>query len=179
MIESDWKFKILEGLPATGDLPIQFSSTGMGMHSEGLVAEFWSESSNESWIGNFQRGNNLFDHAVQHPNLVDVLVIAGGEAYVVNPGGRTLQETFGGTFETIIAVPDQSLFILGTSVDFEALGSKGRARRSARIALDGITSMKLENGMLTGEAYTLEDQWIPFTLDVASGEFTGGANIWW
>lgn len=179
MLEPDWKFRILEGLPATGDLPTQFSATGIGMHSEGLVAKFWSESSDESWIGNFQRGLNLFDQAVQHPNLVDIIIVAGGDVYVVNPERRTLQDNFGGDFETITAVPDQSLFIFGTSIDFVAVGSKGRAWRSARIALDGIRSMKLENGMLTGEAYTLEDQWTPFSLDVASGEFTGGADIWW
>ena len=179
MVESDWKFKILEGLPATGDLPIQFSATGMGMHSEGLVSKFWSESSNESWIGNFQRGLNLFDHAVQHPNLVDIIIVAGGDVYIVNPERRTLQDNFGGDFETITAVPDQSLYIFGMSIAFEAVGPKGRTWRSARIALDGIRSLNLEGSDLTGEAYNQDDQWIPFSLDVVSGEFTGGADIWW
>ncbi len=171
----DWKFRILEGLPATGDLPIQFSATGMGMHSEGLVIAFSSESSGESWVGNFQRGLSNFDDAVRHPNGVDVIVVAGGEAYVVNPATHSLQENFGGAFETISEVPDAKYLIFGTSTDFVAVGPAGRVWRSERIALDGVRSLHLDGLTLKGEADNGFDKWLPFSVDV----LTGACDPWW
>jgi hypothetical protein len=175
MDKGDWKFRILEGLPGTGDLPVQFSATGMGTHSEGLVAEFWLESTGESWVGNFQRGLTHFDSILQHPNRHDVIVVAGGDAYVVNPETRTLQDNFGVVIETITPVPNQNYCIFGTSTGFEAVGPGGRVWRSDRIALDGIRSVHVEGSTLKGEAYNGFDKWLPFSVDV----LTGASDAWW
>jgi hypothetical protein len=35
------------------------------------------------------------------------------------------------------------------------------------ITIDGLT--------LAGEAYDISDRWVPFELDIASGNFTGGS----
>ena len=70
----------------------------------------------------------------------------------------------------------KNILIFGTSTDFEAVGASGRVWRSRRISWDGIRSLKLESDTLTGEAWSL-DIWLPFSLDINSGEHKGGAKV--
>ena len=171
------KFKILAGLPAYGELPEQFSATEMGTHSEGFVVQFFPAQNLASWVGNFQRGLTSLNEVLEHPDGSSVIVVSGGECYIVDVESRKLKENFGGAFETVIRIPEKNIFIFGTSTDFEALDSSGRVWQSRRISWDGIRSLKLESDTLTGEAWSFEDIWIPFSLDVNSGEHKGGAKV--
>lgn len=148
----------------------------MGMHREGFVVQFFL-SDNRSWVGNFQRGLNFFDEALEHPDGSSVIVVAGGECYIVDVENRKLKETFGGMVETLIRVPEKNVVIFGSCVDFEAIGASGCAWQSRRISLDGIRDLKLKGDTLTGEAWSFEDIWIPFSLDVNSGKHIGGAKV--
>lgn len=170
------KFKILAGLPVYGDLPEQFSATGIGTHSEGLVVQFFPAENRASWVGNFQRGLTSLNEVFEHPDDSSVIVIAGGDCYIVDIENRKLKDNFGGVFETVISVPAKNILIFGTSTDFEAVGASGRVWRSRRISWDGIRSLKLESDTLTGEAWSL-DIWLPFSLDINSGEHKGGAKV--
>ncbi len=171
------KFKILAGLPVYGDLPEQFSATGMGTHSEGFVVQFFPSGNDTSWVGNFQRGVNSFDEVLEHPDGSSVIVVAGGECYIVDVENRKLKDNFGAMFEIVIRVPEKNIVIFGSCIDFEALDASGRIWQSRRISLDGIRSLKLEGDTLTGEAWSFEDIWIPFSLDVNSGKHKGGAKV--
>ncbi len=132
-----------------------------------------------NWIGNFQRGLAAFDEVLEHPDGSSVIVVAGGECYVVDVDNRKLKENFGGTFETVVRVPDKNVLIFGTSTDFEALGESGRLWQSQRVSLDGIRSLRLEGNTLSGEAWCPGDTWSPFVLDINSGHHTGGADLCW
>jgi hypothetical protein len=99
------EFRELPGLPAYGPMPLQFSSTGQGMHREGFVIEFLPETE-ERWVGNFQPGLTGYRAAVAHPNGKSVVVISGSEAYVVDPRARTVEETFGGQIGFVAFVPE-------------------------------------------------------------------------
>ena len=167
-------FAALPGLPGYGDLPLQFSSTGIGMHSEGFVVEFFPKG-NPSWIGNFQRGLTRLDEVLQHPNGDAVIVIAGGDCYIVDIASKLLIETFGGQFVAAIKIPDKSMVVLESSTDFEAVDQKGKAWRSERISWDGIRNVALQQNVLTGEAWSYEDIWIPFSLNLTTGKHEGGA----
>ncbi len=171
------KFKILAGLPVYGDLPEQFSATGMGTHREGLGVEFFPSENRASWVGNFQRGVTQLNEVFEHPDGSSIVVVAGGECYIVDVENRTLKETFGGMFETLIRVPEKNLVVFGTCLDFEALGIGGRVWQSRRISWDGIRSVKLNGETLMGEAWSLDDVWLPFSLNVNTGEHKGGAKV--
>ena len=77
-------FRILPGLSATGPWPEQFTATGRGSHSEGVVVEFNPDTS-RSWVGNFQPGGTAYDTVIVHPNGREVIVIAHGQAYLIDP----------------------------------------------------------------------------------------------
>ncbi len=168
------KFKILAGLPAYGDLPEQFGTTGT--YSEGFVVRFFP-TENSAWVGNFQRGLTSFDKVLVHPDGSSVVVVAGGECYIFDIENQKLKDNFGGDFSLVIPVPEKNILILGSCIDFEAVGTSGRIWQSRRISLDGIRNLKLVGDTLTGEAWSFEDIWIPFSLDVNTGKHKGGANV--
>lgn len=170
------KFKILAGLPVYGELPEQFSATGMGTHREGLAVQFFPSENRASWVGNFQRGLTSLNEAFEHPDGSSVIVIAGGECYIVDVENRNLKDNFGGMFETVFYIPEKNIVIFGSCLDFEAVGASGCIWQSRRISWDGIRSLKLEGDTLTGEAWSLEN-WLPFSLDVNTGKHKGGAKV--
>jgi hypothetical protein len=78
------QFEILNGLPATGPMYVPISSNGEPFHHEGFVVRFYPSNA-EAWVANFKGGDSrlfeVFDLAKQNK----VLVIAGGEAYLMSP----------------------------------------------------------------------------------------------
>src|SRR5690606_11352541 len=96
--ESMAEFRELPGLPAYGPMPLQFSSTGQGAHREGFVVEFLPDT-DECWVGNFQPGLSSYSGVIAHPDGRRVVVVAGGEAYIVAPHAKKVEEMFGGAIE--------------------------------------------------------------------------------
>ncbi len=104
-------FEVLPGLPAVGPYPDQFAPEGRPTHSEGFVVRFIPELG-DSWVGNFQRCLSSFDEVVPHPNEMDLLVIAGGQAYVIDPISRKRKNVFGGAIVGAYKITERRLVIL-------------------------------------------------------------------
>ena len=93
--------QVLAGLPGTGPRPLQFSASGVGLQREGYVVEF-TTSPTESWIGNFQPGLTSLYVVLEEPSTSEVTVIAGGQAYVVEPTSGHLKREYGGGIESAL-----------------------------------------------------------------------------
>lgn len=169
------KFKILNGLPAYGPLPEQFSSTGMGKHREGFVVEFFPRNS-QNWIGNFQPGLGGVDDVIEHIDADHVIVLAGGQAYVVDPETRSIVNDFGGQIEHVISISELQILLFGNGLWFEAIGQSGFIWRTRRLSWDGMRSINHNGNALSGEGYDpMTDSWVPFFVDLSSGNSTGGS----
>jgi len=169
------KYKILNGLPAYGPLPEQFSSTGMGKHSEGFVVEFYPRYS-QKWIGNFQPGLGGVNDVIEHLDGEHVIVIAAGQAYVIEPETRLLVKDFGGQIEHVMQIADLDIMVFGNGLWFEALGPNGFLWQTRRLSWDGMRSILLEEMTLSGEGYDpMTDSWVPFAVDLNSGNAEGGS----
>lgn len=168
-------FRELPGLPAYGPLPMQFSRTGQGMHREGFVVEFWPDS-DERWIGNFQPGYCSYSAVVRHPDGRRLLVVAGGEVYMVDPRARTVDESFGGAVEFLVLVPGLGIVVLGNGVHIELIRADGSRCRTRRISWDGMEQIRVEGSRLFGQAYDpLVDSLVPFEVDLLDASHTGGS----
>lgn len=165
--------RVLPSLPTYGPLPEQFSATGRGTHREGFVVEFLPEDA-PVWVGNFQRGLTSLDEVLVEPGTKWVIVIAGGEAYVVEPRSRTCVETFGGQIEEVWKIPPGTL-VFSNGLWFEALGPDGLSWRTRQVSWDGFRNVRVDGGVIRGEAWNPMDDWAPFTVDVATGEVRGGS----
>lgn len=171
-------FEILPGLPPYGDDIEAFSETGQGRYREGFVVRFDPDNST-SWVGNFQPGLSSFEEVLRHPNGREFLVIAAGQGYLVDPNVRTKREYFGGQIENAIQIPELNSILLGNGLWFELIGPNGFQWRTKRISWDGMQQLQLNDLKLSGEAWSpLENCWIPFVLDLITGEFSGGSYNW-
>jgi len=164
---------MLPGLPPYGPFPEQFSSTGRGQHREGLVVEFLPEGA-DNWVGNFQRGLTAYDRVLNVPRSNRIIVVAGGQAYELDPVTRTCERTFGAQIMQAWSIEDVLVFSNGLWM--EAMGCSGLKWRSRRISWDGFRSLRLEGGKISGESWSPgDDEWKPFSLSIATGEVEGGS----
>lgn len=126
-----------------------------------------------SWIGNFQPGFGEFSGLVELPDG-DVVVVSTGQAYVVEPSTQLLKRTFGGDICYATWVAEISALIVCNGLWFEAIGP-GCEWRSPRVSWDGIRAVRIDGGLLYGEAYDpMTDSWSDFRLDLTTGQPDGG-----
>lgn len=166
-------WRVLDGLPPYGPTPEQFSATGQGMHREGFVVEL-TPSGALAWVGNFQRGMTNLDAVVASRRDATMTVIAGGQAYVVDPRSRCCLRTFGGHIEHVFDLEDRTVFSNGLWL--EATDSERLLWRTRRLSWDGMMDVRLAGESIVGEAYDpATDEWTHFSVDVANGEAVGGS----
>jgi hypothetical protein len=169
-------YKILAALPTYGPDPIRFSDTGMGMHSEGFVVEFFP-GEDRAWVGNFHRGLSSFDAATAHPNGYLVIVVAGGSAYFVDPEKRDVEQTFGGDIVYLEDAKDIQAVVLGDPCGLHAQYPDSRIS-TPRISWDGMRNLERDVEAISGEAWDpMQNAWLPFRADLRSGEVEGGSYI--
>ncbi len=118
------QFEVIPGLPPYGPAALPFSVTGMGTHSEGYVIRFLP-AAGDAWVGNFQPGETPLFKVIPHPNERWVVVIAGGEAYVVDAGTQTLIECLPGWHNVIYEVPSLHSWLLTGDCDVMLLDLRG------------------------------------------------------
>lgn len=166
---------MLPGLPATGPWPEQFSASGHGSHSEGFVVEFFPEGK-PTWIGNFQPGSTDFSAVLPHPDGRSLVVIAGGQAYVVDQGERRLVGVSGGALDVALANPASNALVVGDGIRLEAWDFSGLRWRSRRISWDGMRAVRIDGDKIKGEAWSvLDDCYYPFAVDMTTGTADGGS----
>lgn len=172
------RHQVLTGLPAYGPPAEPFTAGGHGAHREGFVVGF-ADMEGRRWVGNFQPGLGGVDTAVDHPDGRRLIVIAGGQGYVVDPEDPSYRDFFGGQIEVVLPLPNPGL-LLGNGLWFEAIGPEGLLWRSDRISWDGMRSLKITGPNLSGEAWDpLSDSWVPFALDLITGRSRGGSYEGW
>ena len=155
-------------------MALAFSSSGMGTHSEGLVVKF-TQDNHKSWTGNFQRGLNDFDAIFPELGERARIVIAGGDGYMIDEMQATQVGTFGGSVAWGQFISERNLCVFASSWEITAFNAEGSLWKSRRISFDGIRILKIEGARLIGEAQHYSDEWMPFTLDLATGHHTGGS----
>jgi hypothetical protein len=161
------RFEILPGLPASGP-PAQYF-TERAKFSEGLVVRFYPDQS-EPWVGNFLGGLTRYSTVLDHPNRADVIVVAEGEACVVDLEHRKIRRCLAGQVEQIICVPALGMVVVQCLTDFVAVTADNSGWRSERISWDGFRNLKNSGTDILGEAYSpIEDVWAPFKLDLLTG----------
>ncbi|HKQ49964.1 MAG TPA: hypothetical protein VJZ71_17955 [Phycisphaerae bacterium] len=180
MISGVPQFEVLPGLPPYGPLAQPFSASGQGTQCEGFVVRFFPIEG-DPWVGNFQPGLTSFRTAEAHPDGRRVIVISGGQGYVVDPNDRKAVDYLEAWY--VYAVRVGELLILATPVDLEAIGPEGRRWKTPEISVDGLVELKVkaDHQAITGLAYSpvvdidADDDWVEFEVEIQSGAVKGGA----
>ena len=167
------RFHIEEGLPVYG--PRAFSFPNPDAFSEGLVITF-TASTGERWTGNFASGWGSLDAVRDELGKRATIVVASGNAYLVDVDSKTASGITSPA-DYIEYVAGQKVVVIGNGLWFEAIGSTGVVWQSRRISWDGMRSLRRDGEEINGEAYSPmgPPDWIPFKVNLASGDVEGGS----
>jgi hypothetical protein len=143
----------------------------------GLLVEFQSPSS-ASWIGDFAPGG-WTGHSSIVP-FVDgrrLLVLAGGIAYLVDPERMTVDKELSDLAVDAYLAEARALVILNWhDLLFEGHDANGLRWRTRRVSYDGIERVAILENQLVADTWSAPlQQWIPVTVDLATGKAIGGA----
>lgn len=160
---------MLPGLPPYGTPAISFTKNGPREHREGLVVRFYPKGA-EPWVGNFVGGTTACTIALDHPNRTDVIVVAGGDACIVDPDNQTVRAHVPGDVKNVFPIPALELVLFQGMVDFHAIKSDNSEWCSNRISWDGFRKVEVCGTELLGEAFSpVSNAWVPFSLDLLTG----------
>ena len=143
------------------------------MHREGYVVEF-SGSEGSGWVGNFQPGLASLFAVVAHPNGKHIVVVAGGQAYVVEPNSKQLVGQFGAAIQHLIELPQRQGLLVSNGLWFELHGAQGLTWRSKRVSWDGVRNIQVQGGVVGGEGWCFDESWHAFSIQMESGCASGG-----
>ena len=171
-------FDILPGLPPYGPSALPLPENGRGSFSEGLVVKFFP-ANRDAWVGNFQRGLTGPDIVLEHPDQRQMIVIAGGTGYIIDPETAMQTHQLSDGIKHVIPAPELGAVVLGDDWQFESIRAGGLWWRSGRISWNGFRKLLKSGTILTGESYSsLDHVGSPFVLDLTSGVFAGGSILW-
>ena len=138
--------------------------------------EFNPESSS-SWVGNFQRGLTDYDAVFLHPSGNGIIVIAGGQGYVVDSKARRLITLLGGQLQYALFLPNLKTIVISNGLWLECHGDGGRLWRTRRISWDGIWDLREHAGRLFGKCWdAVNDTHASFSIDIRTGDVEGGVH---
>ncbi len=81
-----------------------------------------------------------------------------------------------GPIETVLALPEASLLVVGNGIWLEAWDKSGMKWRSRRISWDGMQDLRIENETVLGLAWSpIDDRHHPFSVDLRTGAVDGGS----
>jgi hypothetical protein len=166
--------RILLGLPPYGPLPTAFPPEWGHLGREGVVVEFATEAG--VWVGNFRPGLGSLQFAGLHPNKIDVVVIAEGDLWVVNPRDRTAVQILP-ALDAILEVQNPEGWVFSRQgIALARLESKGLVWHTRRLSWDGFDQLDIVGDELQGLAWSpVDDTWYPFSVDLKTGRSTGGS----
>ncbi len=111
------------------------------------------------------------------PRPDDLLAVAGGYAYLADTlaPDRPLHLPLRPVTQ-VLSAPDAGLLLLAGFHTVAAIGSNGLLWETARLTWEGLTLTDIRDGQLHGFGWDMRtDRELPFTVDLATGQHTGGA----
>jgi hypothetical protein len=141
---------------------------------EGLVVEFKS-ANGAAWTGNFREGLWGIDDVREHPNGHHVLITSRGALWNVDPDARVGELLSNAILNIWSLDAPKRLVFDDAGVQLFCLGPSGVLWQTRRLSWDGIGSVRIDGATLTGEAWSPDDCWMPFFVDLDTGAVQGGS----
>jgi len=170
------KYEILEALPTYGPMYIPVTENEEAFYSEGFAVRFY-KLDGTNWVANFKPGWTDLKIIYELKDTSNLLVIACGTCYLMNPEETKPISVFGVGYSTVFKTEDGRL-VLQDQTDLTIVETNGNHWDTERISWDGLKDLKLENNIVTGLAYDPmndADEWVNFTFDINVKTLTGGS----
>jgi hypothetical protein len=106
-----------------------------------------------------------------------MIVIAGGQGYLVDPKDRRLVELLGSQLKNAMILPEAETLVISDGLRLEGHGKSGVLWRSRRISWDGIWDLRVDAGRLEGTCWdAVNDIAVTFSVDIRTGDLVGGVS---
>jgi hypothetical protein len=130
----------------------------------------------DHWTASLALGNGDYSGTARLWDSDEFVVVARGQAYIIDAKTRELKNCFGGFVAGLLAIPHLDLLVHHNGLWVEGLFSSGFAWQTRRLSWDGLRSLAIDGDDLVGEAYDpIDKSWHPFSVDLCTGEATGGS----
>jgi hypothetical protein len=123
------------------------------------------------------RGPDAISGVWSCPRADDLLAVAGGYAYLADTLApeRPLHLPLRPVTQ-VLPAPDANLLLLAGFHTITAIGAAGLLWETARLTWEGLTLTGIREGHLNGLGWDMRtDREVPFAVDLATGQHTGGA----
>ena len=187
LTDSGRKYKILSSLPAYGPMYIPVSESGEPFYSEGFPVRFY-KSDGTNWVANFKTGCTELAEIYELKDTSNLLVVAYGQSYIMNPEETKPISAFGGGYVKAFTVQDRRI-LLQDDTGLTIIEADGKYWHSDRISWDGLEISRVDGNLVTGVAFDPmydADEWVEFTYNLDSKVLIGGSygrevkkNPWW
>ncbi len=174
---SEKQYELLNGLPPYGPMYVSVTPDDSEPYaSEGCVLRLF-KSDGTNWVANFRPGWTKYYNTFDFPDKKTIVVIAGGQGYVMSPDDEKPKFTFGLTITDVLQTTDGSLICADNVYIIFLDNSNGQLWVSERISWDGIKDLKISGDTLYGQAYDPTNsiqEWSDFSINLKTKEITGG-----
>lgn len=162
-------FKILTNIPLNSTTKY-FTVTENDSSEYGLILEIFPDIKN-NWYACFKSGYSEFSGVYQHPNAEDLIVIANGQGYVVNPENQQLLEAFGGNITEVFEFFDAYIILFQDSSGLISYNETGLIWQNKKLPFGETRKLEIDREILMGEVrISLDRGWEDFWLSAKTGE---------
>ena len=102
------RYKVLDSLPPYGPMYIPIASDGRQFYSEGFVVRFYKSDTSE-WVANFELGRTSLREVIEFNGTPNLLIIADGTCYMMDPESSQPLSVFGGDYSKVIITEDRKI----------------------------------------------------------------------
>lgn len=171
------RYEILDGLPTYGPMYIPISESGEAFYSEGFPVRFYKDDGTD-WVANFKPGWTRLKQVIEFENSPNLLIIALGECYIMNPNDVKPISVFGVDYSNIFISNDN--IVLQATTSFTVIEQDGTYWDTERISWDEFKDVIVENNIISGLAYSAlpPDEWTEFSYNIKTKILTGGSWHW-
>lgn len=167
------RYEVLDALPTYGDMYIPVTEDGSSYYSEGLpIRLFKSDAS--SWVANFKPGWTRFKGVFDLSASKNLMVIAYGTCYIVDPEQTKPIAAFGVGYSDVLKM-DDGRFVLQDQTDLTIVEADSKYWHTERISWDGLKVLKAVGSVITGLSYTPMGEWTEFSYDLDKRILTNGS----
>lgn len=170
------RYEQLESLPAYGPMYIPVNDDGEPFYSEGLVIRFYRQN-RKDWVANFKPGLTGLNAIYELVIMPNILVIAGGKAYIMDPDKEIPVSILGSGFEQTIKTLDHRIIII-TLTNLTIIETNGEYWDTERFSWGGIINLKIDGHLISGLSFdpmNKNGEWDEFTVDLEKRTVIGGS----
>lgn len=175
-MEPTARYEILQHLPPYGPMYIPISLDGQPYYSEGYPVRFFT-SDGKDWVANFQPGWTDLEEVIELSNTPNLLIIAYGACYLINPDETEALDKFGVDYAAVFKASLER-YVLQGQTDLTIIEPDGSHWRTERISWDGLEELQVENNMVKGLCFHVvdgHDEWDDFIYDLDTRVLTRGS----